>query len=224
VSTPKAPTPEEIRSDLNQIGDYLFNTPTPLLPELKPTTGQTYLKRLNEQLKTYRTSYQQRSRLLFQELDTSDLQSENGKKLIATLKIRLNTQLINMDLRDQIDGKPAKTFLKYDAGFTAIEHEAQQAVSDRLLHPQAGELLKKTGLGPMLRPAMYALQFSYQATTVELAGAFVVTQNDSPRVTDLLNGSSAGYAVLFTPARGIEFFNSLTDLDSHLRESLNSRR
>ncbi|WP_285409073.1 membrane-targeted effector domain-containing toxin [Pseudomonas sp. FR229a] len=223
MSTPKAPTPEEIRSDLNQIGDYLFNTPTPLLPELKPTTGQTYLKRLNEQLKTYRTSYQQRSRLLFQELDTSDLQSENGKKLIATLKIRLNTQLINMDLRDQIDGKPAKTFLKYDAGFTAIEHEAQQAVSDRLLHPQAGELLKKTGLGPMLRPAMYALQFSYQATTVELAGAFVVTQNDSPRVTDLLSGSNVGYAVLFTPARGIEFFNSLTDLDSHLRESLNSR-
>ncbi|QXI23809.1 membrane-targeted effector domain-containing toxin [Pseudomonas iranensis] len=223
MSTPNAPTPDEIKSDLNQIGDYLFNTPDPLLPEHKPTTEQTYLKTLNEQLKTYRTSYQQRSRALYQELETSDLQSDTGKKLIANLKIRLNTQLINMDLRDKIDGKPAKTFLKYDAGFAAFGHEARQAVTDRLLHPQAGELLNKLDLGPMLRPAMYAMQFSYQAATVELAGAFVVTEKDSPRVTDLLKDQSVGYALLFTPARGIEFFNSLADLDTHLRESLNSR-
>lgn len=221
--TPKAPTPEEIKSDLNQIGDYLFNTSDPLLPEHKPTTEQTYLKKLDEQLKTYRTSYQQRSRALYQELETSDLQSDTGKKLIATLKIRLNTQLTNLDLRDKIDGKPAKTFLKYDAGFTAFGHEARQAVTDRLLHPQAGELLNKLDLGPMLRPAIYAVQFSYQAATVELAGAFVVTEKDSPRVTDLLKAQSVGYALLFTPARGIEFFNSLADLDTHLRASLNSR-
>jgi hypothetical protein len=221
--TPKAPTPDEIKSDLNQIGDYLFNTPNPLLPEHKPTTEQTCLKKLAEQLKTYRTRYQQRSRALYQELETSDLQSDTGKKLIATLKIRLNTQLINLDLRDKIDGKPAKTFLKYDAGFTAFGHEVRQAVTDRLLHPQAGELLNKLDLGPMLRPAIYAMQFSYQATTVELAGAFVVTEKDSPRVTDLLKDQSVGYALLFTPARGIEFFNSLADLDTHLRESLNAR-
>lgn len=223
MSTPKAPTAEEIKSDLNQIGDYLFQTPDPLLPENQPSTEQAYLKNLNEQLKTYRTGYLQRSRELYQTLETSDLQSVAGKKLIATLKIRLSTQLINMDLRDQIDGKPAKSFLNYDAGFTAIGHEARQAVSDRLLHPQAGELLNKLDLGPMLRPAIYALQFNYQNTVAELAGAFVVTQKDSPRVTDLLTDQSVGYAVLFTPARGLEFFNSLADLDAHLRESLNSR-
>lgn len=223
MSTPKAPTAEEVKSDLNQIGDYLFQVPGPLLPEEKPTTEQTYLKKLNEQLKTYRTGYLQRSRALYQTLESSDLQSAAGKQLIATLKIRLNTQLINMDLRDLIDGKPAKTFLKYDAGFTAIGHEARQAVSDRLLHPQAGELLNKLDLGPMLRPAIYALQFTYQDTTVELAGAFVVTEKDSPRVSDLLTDQSVGYAVLFTPARGIESFDSLADLDTHLRASLDQR-
>lgn len=223
MSTPKAPTAEEVKSDLNQIGDYLFQITSPLLPEEKPTTEQTYLKKLNEQLKNYRTGYLQRSRALYQTLESGDLQSAAGKQLIATLKIRLNTQLINMDLRDLIDGKPAKTFLKYDAGFTAIGHEARQAASDRLLHPQAGELLNKLDLGPMLRPAIYALQFTYQDTTVELAGAFVVTEKDSPRVSDLLTDQSVGYAVLFTPARGIEFFSSLTDLDAHLRASLNQR-
>lgn len=223
MSTPTAPTPDEIRSDLNQIGNYLFQTPDPLLPEHPPSTEQAYLKKLNEQLITYRTGYLQRSRALYQTLETSDLQSVAGKKLIATLKIRLNTQLINMNLRDQIDGKPAKTFLNYDAGFTAIGHEARQAVSDRLLHPQAGELLNKLDLGPMLRPAIHALQFSYQSTTVDLAGAFVVTEKDSPRVIGLSTDQSVGYAVLFTPARGLELFDSLADLDSHLRTSLTSR-
>ncbi|QRK85334.1 membrane-targeted effector domain-containing toxin [Pseudomonas granadensis] len=223
MSTPKAPTSEEVKSDLNQIGDYLFQVPDPLLPEEKPTTEQTYLKKLKEQLKTYRTGYLQRSRALYQTLATSDLQSTAGKQLIATLKIRLNTQLLDMDARDRIDGKPAKTFINYDAGFTAIAHEAQQAVSDRLLHSQAGDLLNKLDLGPRLRPAIYALQFIYQGTTVDLAGAFIVTEKDSPRVSDLLTDQSVGYAVLFTPARGIEFFNSLTDLDAHLRASLNQR-
>ncbi|HWH87802.1 MAG TPA: membrane-targeted effector domain-containing toxin [Pseudomonas sp.] len=221
MSTPTAPTTEEIKSDLNQISHHLFNAPTPLVPEQKPSPEEAYLKRLDEQLKTYRASYLQRSRALYQALETSDLQSDEGKKLVETLKIRLSTQLINMDLRDQIDGKPAKTFLKYDAGFTAIGHEARQAVKDRLLRTQAGELLEKIDLGPMLRPAMYALQFSYQGTTVELAGAFVVTEKDSPRVNDLLANQSVGYAVLFTPARGLELFDSLADLDTHLRTSLN---
>lgn len=220
MSTPNAPTPDEIKNDLNQIGRLLFNTETPLLPEHKPSTEQAHLKRLEEQLKTYRDGYLQRSRTLYQALATSDLQSEAGKQLIATLKVRLSTQLINMDLRDQIDGKPAKTFLKYDAGFTALEYEAQQAVKDRLLHPQAGELMKKLALGPLLRPAMYALQFTYQQTTVELAGAFVVTQNDTPKVSDLLTDQSAGFVVLFTPARGLELFNSLADLDAHLLETM----
>ncbi|WP_454564498.1 membrane-targeted effector domain-containing toxin [Pseudomonas sp. AIG] len=215
------PSPEEIKSDLNAIAHHLFDTQTPLLPEQKPTREQAFLKRLEAQLKTYRTSYLQRSRALYQALENSDLQSDAGQQLIATLKVRLTTQLINMDQRDRIDDKPAKTFLKYDAGFTAIGHEARQAVTDRLLHPQAGELLQKLNAVPMLRPAMYALQFSYQDTTVELAGAFVVTEKDTRRVKDLQTDQSMGFALLFTPARGIEFFNSLADLDSQLRTSLN---
>ncbi|MBF6032439.1 membrane-targeted effector domain-containing toxin [Pseudomonas sp. P155] len=215
------PTSEEVKNDLNAIAHHLFNTSTPLLPEQKPSTEQAFLKRLDEQLKTYRTSYLQRSRELYQALENSDLQSDEGKQLIATLKVRLATQLINMDQRDRIDDKPAKTFLKYDAGFTAIGHEARQAVTDRLLHPQAGELLQKLDAVPMLRPAMYALQFSYQDTTVELAGAFVVTEKDTRRVKDLQTDQSMGFALLFTPTRGIEFFNSLADLDSQLRTSLN---
>ncbi|TMU76083.1 toxin [Pseudomonas fluorescens] len=216
-----APTPEEIKNDLNAIGHHLFNTQTPLLPEQQPTTEEAFVKRLDQQLDTYRTSYLQRSRALYQALENSDLQSDEGKQLIARLKVRLASQLINMDQSDRIDDKPAKTFLKYDAGFTAIGHEARQAVDDRLLHPLAGELLHKLDLAPMLRPAMYALQFNYQDSTVELAGAFVVTEKDIRRVKDLQTDQSMGFALLFTPARGIEYFNSLAELDSQLRTSLN---
>ncbi|MFI8226801.1 toxin [Pseudomonas sp. NPDC085632] len=216
MSTSTLPTFEEIRSDLNQIGHDLFKIETPLLSEQPPTAEQVYLKHLNGQLKNYREHFLQRSRVLYQALETSDLHSDEGKKLIATLKIRLNTQLINMDLRDLIDDKPARIFLKDDAGVTAIGHEARQAVKDRLLPPEAGVLVEKTALGPMLRPAMYALQFSYQGVTVELAGAFVVTEKDSHRVSDLLTDQSVGYVVLYTPARGLEYFDSLADLDSQL--------
>ncbi|WP_256591678.1 hypothetical protein, partial [Pseudomonas sp. HMWF006] len=158
MSHTTAPTAEEIKNDLNAIGHHLFNTQTPLLPEQQLNSEQTYLKRLDAQLKTYRASYLQRSRVLYQALENSDLQSDEGKRLIATLKIRLAPQLLDMDQRDRIDGKPAKTFLNYDAGFTAFGHEARQAVTDRLLHPQAGALLQKLDLAPMLRPAVYALQ------------------------------------------------------------------
>lgn len=221
MSTATHLTPEEIKNDLNVIARHLFNTQAPLLPEQKPTSEQAFLKRLDEQLKTYRTSYLQRSRALYQEVENSDLQSAEGKKLIATLKNRLAIQLAGMDLRDRIDGKPAKSFLIYDAGFSAMGNEARQAVSDRLLHPQAGELLQKLDLLPMLRPAIYALQFSYQDTIVELAGAFLVTEKNTRQVKDLQTDQSMGYALLFTPARGIEFFNSLADLDNQLRASLN---
>ncbi|WKV84855.1 hypothetical protein LJJ44_01570 [Pseudomonas sp. B24_DOA] len=121
-----------------------------------------------------------------------------------------------MDLRDQIDGKSAKSFLTYDAGFTALEHEARQAVKDRLLHPDAGALLEKLTLGPALRPAAYAVQFSYQGQTIELAGAFVVTEKSSPTLDGLVTTQNVGDVLLFTPARGIEAFNSLEDLDARL--------
>ena len=220
MSTTTAPTFEEIRSDLNQIGHYLFKIETPLLSEQKPTAEQVYLKRLNGLLKDHREQFLQKSRALYQALENSDLQSENGKSLLATLKSTLNTTLLDKDLRDLIDGKPAKSFLTYDAGFTAIGHEARQAVKDRLLHPQAGELLEKMALGPTLRPQAYSLQFSYQAQTVELAGAFVVTEKNNPVISALPSEQNVGYALLFTPARGIEFFDSLNDLDARLLQYL----
>lgn len=215
-----APSGEEIRGDLNQIAHHLFKIEKPLLAESLPTTEQAYLKRVNGLLKTYREHYLQASRALYQSLHGADLNSVVGQKLLATLKTQLLAQLQNIDQRERIDGKPAKSFLIYDAGFTAIENEARQAVKGRLLSAEAGALLEKLALAPMLRPATYALQFSYQETTVELAGAFVITEKNSTSVSDLLTEQNTGFAVLFTPVRGIEFFNSLAELDGHLLQCL----
>lgn len=220
MNTHTAPSSEGTKGDLNQIAHHLFKIETPLLPEQALTTEQTYLKRLNGLLKTYREQFLQGSRVLYQSLNSTDLKSVEGQKLLATLKITLLTQLENMDQRQRIDGKPAKSFLIYDAGFTAIENEARQAVKDRLLSADAGALFEKLALAPVLRPANYALRFSYQETTVELAGAFVITEKKSPSVSDLQTQQNVGFAVLFTPVRGIEFFNSLAELDSHLLNCL----
>lgn len=216
MSTSSAPTFDEIRSDLNQIGHHFFNLETALLPEQKSTTEQASLNRINGLLKSHREQFVRRSRALYQALADSDLQSSSGKSLLAGLKESLDTALLDMDLRDRIDGKSARSFLTYDAGFTALEHEARQAVKDRLLHPDAGALVEKLTLGPALRPAAYAVQFSYQGETVELAGAFVVTEKSSPKLEDLATTQSVGYLLLFTPARGIEAFDSQKDLDARL--------
>jgi len=125
-----------------------------------------------------------------------------------------------MDLRDLIDGKSRKSFMTYDAGLTAIGHEARLAVQDRLLHPQAGTLLENLGLGPTLRPGLYALRFDYQEQNVELAGAFVVTEKNSPVVSDLLATQNVGHVLLFTPSRGIESFDSLAELNTHLLQNM----
>jgi hypothetical protein len=216
MSTSTAPTFDEIRSDLNQIGHHFFNLQNALLPEQESTTEQAYLNRINGLLKSHREQFLRRSRALYQALADSDLQSSSGKTLLAGLKNTLDTALLDMDLRDQIDGKPARSFLTYDAGFTALEHEARQAVKDRLLHPEAGALLEKLTLGPALRPAAYAVQFSYQGQTVDLAGAFVVTEKSSPTLDGLATTQSVGDVLLFTPARGIEAFDSPKDLDARL--------
>ncbi|WP_415763566.1 membrane-targeted effector domain-containing toxin [Pseudomonas sp. CP4] len=216
MSTSPAPTFDEIRSDLNQIGHHFFNLETALLPEQEATAEQACLNRINGLLKSHREQFVRRSRALYQALADSDLESSSGKSLLADLKKNLDTTLLDMDLRDQIDGKSAKSFLTYDAGFTALEHEARQAVKDRLLHPDAGALLEKLTLGPALRPAAYAVQFSYQGQTIELAGAFVVTEKSSPTLDGLVTTQNVGDVLLFTPARGIEAFNSLEDLDARL--------
>ncbi|WP_242205066.1 MULTISPECIES: membrane-targeted effector domain-containing toxin [unclassified Pseudomonas] len=220
MSTSTAPTVAEIRSDLNQIAQHLFNVETPLLADQAPTAEQVYLKRLNSLLNAHRERFLQKSRAIYQILENRDLHSDQGKQLLATTKAKLGTALLDMDLRDLIDNKSARTFLTYEAGFTAIGHEARQAVKDRLLHPQAAALLEKLTLGPTLRPAAYALQFSFQEHTVELAGAFVVTENKKPVLSELATVKDIGYVLLFTPSRGIEYFDSTTALDAHLLQYL----
>jgi hypothetical protein len=77
-------------------------------------------------------------------------------------------------------------------------------------------------LGPDLRPGLYALQFSYQDQSVELAGAFVVTEKNTPVVEDLLGTQNVGQVLLVTPPRGIESFDSLAALDAHLLQLIES--
>ncbi|HEX4547563.1 membrane-targeted effector domain-containing toxin [Pseudomonas sp.] len=219
MSNPTAiPSLDEIKNHLNQIGLYLFKADKPLVPEQKPSAHQVYLDRLNDLLKNHRKDYLTKSRALYQTLENSDLHSEAGETLIATLKASLKTQLRDLDDRTLIGNTPARAFMINDAGLLAITHQARQAVSDRLLHPQNGALLENIGLGPQLRPGLYALQFTYQEKDVELAGAFVVTEKNSPVAGDLQAEQNVGSVVLFTPSRGIESFESLSELDSHLRQ------
>ncbi|RON52793.1 toxin [Pseudomonas frederiksbergensis] len=221
MSTPTAaPSFEEIKGYLNQIGHHLLKTETPLLPDQKPSAEQVYLNRLNGLLKNYREQFMRRSRTHYQALAGSDLQSTAGQALLATVKASLNTHLADIDLRELIDGKPAKSFMTFEAGFTAIENEARLDVQDRLLHPQAGRMLASLTLAPPLRPGLYALQFSYQDHTVELAGAFVATEKNSPVVHDLSDAQNVGHVLLFTPSRGIESFDSLAELDGHLQQHM----
>lgn len=221
MSTPTAaPSFDEIKGYLNQIGHHLFKTDTALLPEQKPSAEQTYLQRLNGLLKNDREQFLRKSRGYYQALQHSDLRSPVGQRLLATLKTTLNAQLLDMDLREQIAGKGRKAFMTYDAGFTAILHEARLGVQDRLLHPQAATLFDNTALAPMLRPGLYALKFSYQQTLVELAGAFVLTEKNSPVAEDLTTTANVGQVFLFTPSRGIEAFDSLAALDAHLLQNI----
>lgn len=221
MSTPSTkPSFDEIKNYLNQIGHHLFNTDTALVPEQKPSTEQLYLKRLNGLLKNDREQFLRKSRTHYQALQNNDLRSPAGKSLLATLRTTLNTQLLDMDLREQIDGKGRKAFMTYDAGFTAIGHEGRLGVQDRLLHPQEGTMLDNLTLGPTLRPGLYALQFSYQDKTVELAGAFVATEKNNPVVTDLMASGNIGQVLLFTPSRGIESFDSLAALNTHLLQNM----
>ncbi|WP_223547875.1 membrane-targeted effector domain-containing toxin [Pseudomonas sp. A-B-19] len=220
MSTPTPPSFEEIKGYLNQIGYHLLNAQTPLLPDHKPTAEQRYLERLDGILKRYREQFLSKAKTHYQGLANSDLKTSEGQALLNTLKNTLNTHLMDMDLREQIDGKSLKSYMTFEAGFTALEHEARLGVQDRLLHPQEGTMLESVALPPSLRPGLYALQFSYQAQQVELAGAFVATEKNSVVVNDLMSAQDVGQVLLFTPARGIESFNTLAELNTHLRQNM----
>lgn len=207
---------DAIKSSLHQIGNHLFQSPAQLLPEHQPSAALAYLERVNRLLKTHSQSMLGKSRKLYEGLPGSDLHSTQGNALIDTLKRRLNPELLDMDLREQINGASRKAFLTNAAGPMALEYEARLGVQDRLLHPQDSTLLAQVGLAPSLRPGLYAVRFSYQDKTVELAGAFVATQQNSPAVTTLTATEALGRVLLFTPMRGIEAFDSLGELNTHL--------
>ena len=134
----------------------------------------------------------------------------------------LNTQLLEMDRREQVDGKARKSFMTFEAGYTALANEAALGAADRLLHPEERAILERVPLGFTQRPGLYALTLQYQGQTVELAGAFVLTQHASPVVADLQSTAAVGRVALFTPSRGIEFFDTLADLDTQLLQRLNA--
>ncbi|USW95191.1 hypothetical protein NHF39_29415 [Pseudomonas proteolytica] len=213
---------DEIKSSLNLIGHHLLDVDSPLLPTQTPSADLAYLERLNTLLKQYRQQFLAKSRTLYHGLAQHDLQSTEGQTLLATLRTTLNTQLLDMDRREQIDGKARKSFMTFEAGFTAQAREAALGATDRLLHPQERAILDRIPLGATLRPGLYALTLQYQGRTVELAGAFVLTEQSNPVVTDLTSVTPVGRVGLFTPSRGIEFFDSLASLDSQLFQRLAS--
>lgn len=213
---------DEIKGSLNLIGHYLLDVDGPLLPAQTQSADLAYLERLNTLLKQYRQQFLDKSRALYQGLAERDLQSAEGQTLLATLRTTLNTQLQDMDRREQIDGKARKSFMTFEAGYTALTHEAALAGADRLLHPQELAILDRIPLGVTQRPGLYALTFEYQEQTVELAAAFVLTEHSSPQVSELQSSTPVGRVALFTPSRGIEFFATLIDLDTALFQRLDA--
>lgn len=223
VSTSNPPLSfDEIKGSLNLIGHHLLDVDGPLLPAQTQSADLAYLERLNTLLKQYRQQFLDKSRALYQELAERDLQSAEGQTLLATLRTTLNTQLQDMDRREQIDGKARKSFMTFEAGYTALTHEAALAGADRLLHPQELAILDRIPLGVTQRPGLYALTFEYQGQTVELAAAFVLTEHSSPQVSELQSSTPVGRVALFTPSRGIEFFATLIDLDTALFQRLDA--
>ena len=214
VST-TSPTFEGIKGHLNQIGHHLLQVDAPLVPEHKPSAALAYLEKLNGMLMSYRQLYLNKSRPLYRGLTQSNLASR-----VATLKTTLNAHLQHLDRYEQIDGKPRKSFMTFEAGYVALAHATTLSAEDRLLHPQQQALLGRIAQGITLRPGLYALTLRYQEQSVELAGAFVVTEKSSPVPSDLSSALPLGEVMLFTPTRGIECLGSLAHLNTHLRQGM----
>ncbi|MBN2991893.1 membrane-targeted effector domain-containing toxin [Pseudomonas cedrina subsp. fulgida] len=224
IPTPldRPPTFEEIRNDLGQISDYLLQG-DPIRAQAKPHE-LIELERLNQVLKTSNQTLLHSARALYQAVENSRLDTQEGKALVTRLKAELNTKLIELDERTLIENKSRKTYLTFDAGITALEQEAGLRVKDRLLHPDWSKKIEHISLGPHLRPGLYALTFTYQDARVEVAGAFVLTEQALPAVANLNDDVTVGPVLLFLPARGLEAFDSLAQLAAWLQHILDSAR
>ncbi|KTC50348.1 hypothetical protein AO262_00600 [Pseudomonas fluorescens ABAC62] len=182
---------DEIKGSLNLIGHHLLKSDAPLLPQHQASTAQAYLERLNLALQQHRRQLLTKGKLLYSALAHGALNGAERQALLTRLKSTLNTQLLELDAREQIQGKP---------------------------------LLDRVPLGPTLRPGQYALSMEYQDNLIELAGAFVLTEQASPAVTELTATTVVGRVLLFTPSRGIETFDSLVALNNRLRSRLDHPR
>lgn len=214
------PTFEEIRNNLGLISDYLLEG-TPIAAPSK-AEELIELERLNQVLKTSNQALLQSARLLYQPVEDSHLDNEQGQTLLSELNAELVTKLNELDLRHQIENKSRKSYLTFEAGVTALEQEARLRIKDRLLHPEWIKTLEKISLGPEARPGLYALTFTYQDLPVEVAGAFVLTAQATPVIEDLSGDVKVGPILLFLPSRGLEAFDSLSELDTWLQQSLHS--
>ncbi|MFN3357039.1 MAG: toxin [Pseudomonas sp.] len=212
------PSFEEIRNDLGQISDYLLED-RPIAAQNRPDELMT-LERLNQTLKTSNQALLQSARLLYQSVENADLANEPGQALLNGLKAELVTQLNELDQRHQIEGKSRKSYLTFEAGITALEQETKLRIKDRLLHRQWIDVLETVTLGPDARPGLYALRFTYQDSPVEVAGAFVLTEQAIPLVDALNSEANVGPVLLFLPSRGLEAFDSLLQLDTWLQQLL----
>ncbi|MFJ4195582.1 toxin [Pseudomonas sp. NPDC089534] len=215
------PSFEQVKGDLNQIGHHLFQSEAPLFPDTPPSAEQRVLAHLNSVIKRCRQRYLEKARAHYPALSVADVQSPQGRLAFAAQAGTLNRHLLDLDATEAVEGLSLKTFMTYEAGFKALENEARQGVADRLLHPEEGLMLERTGSHPTLRPNLHALTFLYQERRVELAGAFVATQKSPPAAVELTDTQDVGRVLLFTPLRGVESFDSLPALNDWLQKNMN---
>ena len=191
ISSPYSPTSLEIRGYLHQIGHQLLEADTPLLSKRPLPVELQQLEKLNQTLKAHTHAHFDSSRALYAGVAQADLQSEEGKQLLATLQRDLTPQLQKLDEVSVLGSKSLRTFMANDAGLAALELEAKLNVQGYLLQREEARLVQNLGLGPTFRPGIYALTFSYQAQTIEFAGAFVLTEKNTPVVTQLKIGRAS---------------------------------
>ncbi|MGY2364030.1 membrane-targeted effector domain-containing toxin [Pseudomonas azotoformans] len=224
MSTPNhphaIPTLQQIQSHLLEIDPTLrtrskrpFVLPAELIT-LEATSA--VLKRVN-------AAYEQQAHALYAGLEQADLAQSAGQQLLVRLKAQLASQLQDLDETSIIENQSRKTYVTVTAGISALEQEARLNVNDYLLSPTDLSMLEDCSRGPTLRPGMYALTFSYQEQTVTFAGAFVLTRKASPVVDSFNTSDSVGPVLLFTPSRGLEAFDSLSDLGQRLQSAITTR-
>lgn len=214
MTTSTEPTFEDLRRYLHQIGHQLLDTT--LLDEGVVPDALSELEALKTLLLDENDSHMAKYRALYQHLEQVDLTQAAGQRQVEQLKTELDSKLLALDEETPVRGKGRKTFLCGEAGILALEREARLSLMDRLLRPQEEQWVQHISKAPQLRPGLYALAFDYQDSRVDIAGAFVLTEQTDPLVQTLADAESVGGVLLFTPFQGLESFDSLAALDASL--------